>query len=98
MSKTSRHRIRKSPETRRKEITQAAAKLVSVRGFNGISLKDVADEVSMSQPGLLHYVGNKDGPLSSLVTDIYDMSATPEEFLDSGLSGSDPSGPFFPHV
>jgi AcrR family transcriptional regulator len=96
MSKTSQHRIRKSPEMRRKEITQAAAKLVSVQGFNGISLKDVADEVGMSQPGLLHYVGNKDGLLSSLVTDIYDMSATPEEFLESGLPGSDPNGPFFP--
>lgn len=96
MSKAKQRRIRKSPEERRAEITQAAAKLISTKGFNGISLKDVADEVGMSQPGLLHYVGNKDGLLSPLITDIYDTTGTPDDFLESGLPGSDPEGPFFP--
>ncbi|MBW3083077.1 TetR/AcrR family transcriptional regulator [Bifidobacterium phasiani] len=89
-------RIRKDPEDRKREITQAAARLISERGFNGISLKDVADEVGMSQPGLLHYVGNKDGLLSLLITDIYDAYGTPGEFLATGLPGSDPDGPLFP--
>ena len=35
-------RVRKTPEERMGEITRAAAKLISERGFNGISLKDVA--------------------------------------------------------
>lgn len=89
-------RVRKEPEERKREIAQVAAQLISVRGFNGISLKDVADAVGMSQPGLLHYVGNKDGLLSLLITDIYDTSGTPDDFIASGLPGSDPKGPLFP--
>lgn len=89
-------KIRKSPEQRRKEIAEASARLISERGFNGITLKDVADAVGISQPGLLHYVGNKDGLLSLLVTDIYDMTGTPEDFIHSGLPGSDPDGALFP--
>lgn len=89
-------RVRKDTQERKREIAQAAARLISERGFNGISLKDVADEVGMSQPGLLHYVGNKDGLLSLLITDVYDAFGTPAEFLTTGLPGSDPEAPLFP--
>ena len=89
-------RTRKSPEVRRAEITQAAAHLISRHGYNGISLKDVADMVDMSQPGVLHYVGSKEGLLSLLITDIYDVYGTPEEFLQTGLPGSDPNHPHLP--
>ena len=89
-------RIRKSPEVRRAEITEAAAHLISQHGYNGISLKDVADMVGMSQPGVLHYVGSKEGLLSLLVTDIYDVNGTPEEFMQTGLPGSDPDHPHLP--
>ena len=89
-------RVRKTPEERMGEITRAAAKLISERGFNGISLKDVADEVGMSQPGLLHYIGNKDWLLQQLISDLYDASGTPDDFLASGLPGSDPEAPLFP--
>ncbi|GGI15077.1 AcrR family transcriptional regulator [Galliscardovia ingluviei] len=89
-------KIRKSPEARKQEIIEASVKLISERGFNGISLRDVADAVGISQPGLLHYVGNKDGLLSLLITDIYDMTGTPSDFMKSGLPGSDPEGMHFP--
>ncbi|OZG56679.1 AcrR family transcriptional regulator [Bifidobacterium tissieri] len=89
-------KIRKAPEERKAEIEQAALKLISERGYNGISLKDIADEVGISQPGLLHYIGNKEGLLSLLITDVYDTSGTPDEFLKSGLPGSDPEAPHFP--
>ena len=89
-------RTRKSPKVRRAEITQAAAHLISRHGYNGISLKDVADMVDMSQPGVLHYVGSKEGLLSLLITDIYDVYGTPEEFLQTGLPGSDPNHPHLP--
>ena len=89
-------RTRKSPEVRRAEITEAAAHLISQHGYNGISLKDVADMVGMSQPGVLHYVGSKEGLLSLLVTDIYDVNGTPEEFVQTGLPGSDPDHPHLP--
>lgn len=89
-------RVRKSANERLEEITQAATKLISERGFNGVSLRDVADEVGISQPGLLHYIGNKDGLLQLLITDSYDATGTPADFLASGLPGSDPEGLLFP--
>lgn len=52
--------------------------------------------VDMSQPGVLHYVGSKEGLLSLLITDIYDVYGTPEEFLQTGLPGSDPNHPHLP--
>ena len=54
-------RVRKTPEERMGEIPRAAAKLISERGFNGISLKDVANVVGMSQPCLRHYIDKKEG-------------------------------------
>ncbi|KAB7789145.1 TetR-type transcriptional regulator [Bifidobacterium cebidarum] len=89
-------RVRKSPEERRSEIAQAAVRLVGEKGYYGTSLKDVAAAVGMSQPGLLHYIGNKEGLLSMLVTDSYDASGTPDDFMASGLPGSDPDRLLFP--
>lgn len=89
-------RVRKTPEERIGEIERAAIKLIAERGYNGISLKDVADEVGMSQPGLLHYIGTKEGLLSLLITDVYDSSGTPADFMDSGLPGSNPDALSFP--
>ncbi|NEG55867.1 TetR/AcrR family transcriptional regulator [Bifidobacterium platyrrhinorum] len=89
-------RVRKSPEERRAEIAAAAVRLVGEKGYYGTSLKDVADEVGMSQPGLLHYIGNKEGLLSMLITDNYDVYGTPDDFMRSGLPGSDPERLLFP--
>lgn len=89
-------RIRKSPQERKSEIVKATAKLIAQKGYNGISLKDVADELHMTQQGVLHYVKNKAGLLSLLITDIYDRQGTPEDFAASGLPGSDPSGMLLP--
>ena len=50
----------------------------------------------MSQPGLLHYIGNKERLLSLLVTDSYDQQGTPADFAKSGLPGSDSDGMLFP--
>lgn len=88
--------MRKDPAERKREIAASAARLISECGFNGISLQDVADDVKMTKQGLLHYVGNKDGLLSLLITDIYDTSGTPRDFMVSGLPGSEPEGPLFP--
>ena len=91
-----RKRVRKSPQERRREIAEAAVRLIGLKGYYGTSLKEIADEVGMSQPGMLHYVGNKEGLLSLLITDDYDAYGTPDDFLASGLPGSDPAGPSFP--
>lgn len=89
-------RVRKSPEERLQEIEQATVELISERGYNGISLNDVAQAVGMSAPGLLHYVKTKNGLLSLLIKDVYDAHGTPAEFMESGLPGSDPNAPLFP--
>ena len=47
-------RVRKSPEERKREIIAAAGKLIGEKGYYGTSLKDIADAIGMSQPGLLH--------------------------------------------
>lgn len=91
-----RPRTRKSPERRRREILDAAVRLISERGFNGIAVQDVADEVGISKQGLLRYVGSKDRMLSMVYEEYYNASGTPEEFFASGLPGSDPDAPHFP--
>lgn len=69
---------------------------MSERGYNGFTLTDIADAIGMSQPGLMHYVKNKESLLSSVITQIYDNAGTPEEFIQSGLPGSDSNNLLFP--
>ena len=61
-------RRRLSPEQRRAQIIEEATRLVAERGFNGVSLQDVAAACGMSVPGMLHYVGTKDGLLVAILT------------------------------
>ena len=75
MGNEGKKRVRKSPEERKKEIITAASRLIGEKGYYGTSLKDIADAIGMSQPGLLHYIGNKERLLSLLVTDNYDQEA-----------------------
>lgn len=96
MADKGRKRIRKDPAERRNEIIQAAVRLIGEKGYYGTSLKEIADAVGMSQPGMLHYIGNKENLLSMLITDSYDAEGTPNDFIASGLPGSDPEGMLFP--
>lgn len=49
-----------------------------------MSLQDVADAVGLTQPGLLHYVGNKEGLLGLLIDQGYDRRFDPEDYIASG--------------
>ena len=89
-------RIRKSPQERRAEVLDAAVQLISERGFNGISIQDVADRVGISKQGVLRYVDNKDKMLALVYDEYYGQTGTPEDFFSSGMPGSDPSAPHFP--
>lgn len=75
MANEGKKRVRKTPEERKREIVAAASRLIGEKGYYGTSLKDIADAIGMSQPGLLHYIGNKERLLSLLVTDNYDQEA-----------------------
>ncbi|MCF2710536.1 TetR/AcrR family transcriptional regulator [Schaalia hyovaginalis] len=85
---SSRPRVRMSAEQRREQIVEVATGLVARYGFTGLSLQDVADAVGITQAGLLHYIGNKNGLLRLLLFDRYDKQGTPQDFLDSGAPGA----------
>lgn len=91
-------RTRKSPQERRAEVLDAAVQLISERGFNGISIQDVADRVGISKQGVLRYVENKDTMLALVFDEYYGQTGTPEDFFSSSMPGSDPSAPHFPHT
>lgn len=89
-------RIRKAPEERREEVLAAAVELISERGFNGISIQDVADRVGISKQGVLRYVGSKDNMLAMVYREYYNASGNPEDFRASGMPGSGPGEMLFP--
>ncbi|MBD7980264.1 MULTISPECIES: TetR/AcrR family transcriptional regulator [Oerskovia] len=81
---TPRRRVRLTPDERRAQILEAAARIVAEKGFYGLSLQDVCDAVGLSQPGLLHYVRNKEGLLQLLVEQRYDRRFDPDDFIATG--------------
>ena len=81
-------RVRLSPETRLAQILESATRLVSENGFFGVSLQDIADDIGITQAGLLHYIHNKEGLLELLVKQRYDTSGTPAEYQQSIDQGS----------
>ncbi|WP_454051207.1 TetR/AcrR family transcriptional regulator [Cellulomonas sp. Marseille-Q8402] len=96
-SPATRKRVRLSPEERREQIIEAATVLVARHGFYGVSLQDVAQAVGITQAGLLHHVGSKEGLLRLLVEQAYDPRGTPADYLASGDPGAThPDGPSLP--
>ena len=63
------------------QIVAAAVKIINARGFNGMSLQAVADEVGITQAGVIHYVGNKHGLLQEVIEHYYDRSSTEADYL-----------------
>jgi len=53
---------------RRSEILDAAIKVFSESGFHGGSLREIAERVGLSQPGLLHHFANKEKLLEAVLT------------------------------
>lgn len=77
-------RVRLTAEQRREQIVDVATDLVARHGFSGLSLQEVADAVGITQAGLLHYIGTKNGLLELLLDQRYDRQGTPQDFIDSG--------------
>lgn len=92
-----RRRVRLSRETRIAQILEESTRLVSQHGFYGFSLQDVATAVGISQAGLLHYVGSKEGLLQLIVEQRYDRRFDPEAYVASGdPAATHPDGASFP--
>ena len=59
---------------RRSEILDAAIKVFSESGFHGGSLREIAERVGLSQPGLLHHFANKEKLLEAVLTHRDDLA------------------------
>jgi AcrR family transcriptional regulator len=62
-----RDRPRLPAAERRRQIIDVTTRLISERGFWGLSMQDVADGCGLTVPGLLHHVGSKDGLLLAVL-------------------------------
>jgi AcrR family transcriptional regulator len=92
-----RRRVRLSREERLAQIVEVASRLISERGFSSLSLQDVAREVGITQAGLLHYVGTKQGLLQLIVQQGYDQRFDPDDFVATGDPAAvHPDGASFP--
>lgn len=62
----------KISDIRRKELTSAALRCISVKGYDRVTLDDVAKEAGFSQGIALYYFKNRDALLSSAIESIWD--------------------------
>ena len=74
-------RVRKSPGERRREILDAAVRLISERGYNGTSVQDVADAVGVTKQGVLRYFPSKDNLLAAVYHENYNTFGSVEDFM-----------------
>lgn len=61
-----RARRRRSPEVARDEILNAAQRLLSQGGPDAIRLQDIARDVGISHPTILHHFGSREGLIEAL--------------------------------
>lgn len=71
------------PEVRRRQIVTEATRLISISGFNSVSLMDIADACGLRGPSVLHYFPSMSDLLAAVLDhrDEVDSSSkpTPEE-------------------
>ena len=57
---------------RRSAILNAAVECFGTLGYYGTSLQRIATMVNLTKPGVLHYVGSKEGLLHAVLDEMYD--------------------------
>lgn len=70
--KTFEKKKRMSQEERHLQILQAAVKIIASKGFCGMSLQDISDELGITEAALYHYISSKDDLLNMVLTECYD--------------------------
>ena len=73
-------RRQREKEKRRTEIADAAERLFFSRGYEGVSMDDIAREVELNKATLYLYFGNKDALFSTIV--LRGVSILTEKFLE----------------
>jgi AcrR family transcriptional regulator len=72
---------------RRQEILDVAAAAFATRGYHGASLAEIADEVGISAPAILHHFRTKEGLLTALLHARDAEDADDGEDTDDGDDG-----------
>lgn len=84
-------RRRLTPEARRSEILDTAARLLSERGYNGVTIQEVADASGMAKSGVLHHFPNKINLLIELLKDRHEQHLSEAELRTLPLLGQEES-------
>ena len=79
------------PQKRHRQILQAATKIIAAKGFWGMSLQDVADEIGITEAALYHYIASKNDLLTMVINEAYDTPAA-DEYNASNATISDCCG------
>lgn len=90
---TKRVQTRLAPEVRRRQIVEEATRLISVAGFNSVSLVDIADACGIRGPSVLHHFPSMNDLLAA-VLDYRDEVDTPESPAFEGLISPSSSAAF----
>lgn len=71
---------RLAPDVRRRQIVTEATRLISISGFNAVSLEDIAQACGIRGPSVLHYFGSMQGLLAAVLAhrDEVDANDPPE--------------------
>lgn len=91
-------RKRMTQEERHLQILDAAVKVVAEKGFWGMSLQDIADEIGITEAALYHYIKSKDDLLRMVLAEGYDTPDA-DEFNAASATITDVDGHrimFFP--
>lgn len=86
------HQMSDAAEQRLDQIVQAAGQLIAERGYSGLSLQAVADEVGITKAGVLHYVGSKEHLLALVIDRVYDRQNDGSEYLARFAPGGPQAG------
>jgi AcrR family transcriptional regulator len=78
MMKLQKKAARVSEQDRRAEIYNAAAKIISEKGFDAMTMNDIAQAVGMTKAGIYHYIEGKQNMLFAIMN--YGMDK-----LDNGV-------------
>lgn len=89
--------VRLAPDVRRRQIVTEATRLISIAGFNGVSLVDIAKACGIRGPSVLHYFPSMNDLLAAVLAYRDEVDATdppsPEE-----LSTPESVSAFFRHT
>jgi len=89
-------RKRRSAEDAREEILVAAERQLAIGGPSALRLTELADEVGISHPAILHHFGSREGLVSAVVERA--VRTLQNELIDALSGGGDDKAALFDRV